>query len=170
MRKLFGNNKIECPCPTWVPDKVENINTIYDRLAFYTNHKKHFVVYEHGTGVYPGKAGSDPIECDSILMSVVMNPPNFKVSPMKDGNFLVGFKGPVYGVVLGDFYHENKNIIINNVSSGGLLPGEKLLKPESDAPIPVDHYYIGLYARAKLYADAESHVGISLVHNPIKNI
>jgi hypothetical protein len=167
MRKLFGNKKIECPCPIWVPDRVEDIKIIYDRLAFYTNNKKHFVVYEYGTGVYPKKAECDPIECDSILMSVVMNPPNFKVTPMKDGNFLVGFKGPVYGVVLGDFYQEYKDLIINNVLSGGLLPGEKLLKPESDFSIPEDHYYIGLYARAKLYADAESHISISLVHDHI---
>ena len=169
MRKLFGEKKIECPSPRWVPDKVEDIKLIYDRLGFYTDLKRSFVVYKHGTGVFPEKSACDPSECDSLLMSVVMNPPDFKVTPMKDGNFLVGFAGPVYGVVIGEFFKKNKDRIINRVSLGGLLPGERLLRPDSSIPTPEDHYYIGLYARAKLYADAESTASISLIYEAGKS-
>lgn len=163
MRKLFGDKKIEYPCPSWVPDRIEDIDKVYDRLAAYTNQTRHFVVYKYGTGVYPEKTICDPIECDNLLLSAVKNPPDFNVTPMKDGNFLVGFHGPVYGIVLGRFYRDNKDGIKRNVVPGGLLPGEKLIKPDSDYSIPEDHYYIGLYARAKLYADAAT-TNIALVY------
>lgn len=94
-------------------------------------------------------------EYTATLQAVTNMRPDFKVLDMNDYNFLVRFAGPVSGVVLRDFYDQNKLVIEKAVSEGGLLPGETLIFGENGS-VPDVHYYTGLYARAKLYRDADN--------------
>ncbi|MGL3214245.1 hypothetical protein [Bradyrhizobium sp. BR 1433] len=81
--------------------------------------------------------------------------PDFNVRAMEDGNFFVRFKGPVTGIVLGSFYDAHRGTIRIGVDPGALLPGEEV-RPGTEAQLPREHYYVGLYARSKLFVDAES--------------
>jgi hypothetical protein len=77
-------------------------------MAHYTDQRKGFLVYEHGTAVFDDSpSGTDIITCNASLLEVVTHSPDFSVRPMRDGNFLVSFRGPVYGLVDGAFAKQN---------------------------------------------------------------
>ncbi len=149
---------IDIPKPNWQPSEVESLEDIKARACEYTNFQRAFVIYQSGTVVfffffYPRRAE----DYNVILVSVVLQPPDFSVVPTKDNYYLFRFLGPVVGIVLSDFFVLNRDSILRNISDGGLLPGEHLL-PRDDHQIQKEHYYIGLYARAKLYSDVTSQI------------
>lgn len=143
------------PKPTWIPDVFESASDIADRIKFYTSSRRAFVVYSYGTTVFSESAlPRDDDAYHQTICNVVVHPPDFKVMPMEDANFMIRFSGPVCGLVFGSFYHNNKSMIIAGVTAGGLLHGETLLSPENPS-VPESHYYAGIYGRAKLYRDVE---------------
>jgi hypothetical protein len=148
---------MDYPRITWKPDIDVGVGAIASKIAFFTGNQKPFVVYKNGTCIFPSIVDENCDEhCNEFLKAVVFQRPDFEVSKMEDGSYLVSFAGPVYALVLNDEYEKNRDYIVASINQGGLLPGEKILSGNSkDAP--VDHYYIGLFARARLYADvAES--------------
>jgi len=140
----------------WQPDVIENPATIAELGARYTGRSRAFVVYEFGTLVFSDTNVPRSIEeYDATLLAAVVSPPSFTVQDMQLGNFLVRFKGPVTGLVLGDFYRSHNTEIRNGIDTGGLILGEKV-QVDTQSPVPEEHYYIGLYARSKLFADARN--------------
>ena len=124
-------------------------------MAHYTDRRKGFLVYEHGTAVFDDSpSGPDIITCNASLLEVVTHHPDFSVMPMRDGNFIVRFRGPVYGLVDGVFARQNPQQLMSEALKLGLLPSEALLQSNDEA-IKAGHHAIGLYARASLYLDAE---------------
>lgn len=143
------------PRPSWRPDAVENTGTVADRLLEYTDRRRAFAVFRFGTAVFSDSSLPRIDEdYERTLSAVVQQSPDFKVVPMKDGNLLVRFAGPVTGLVLRDFFAIYHSEIRQCVERGGLLSGEQLLTPGQHQEVE-DHYYAGLYARAKLYRDVE---------------
>ena len=141
---------------SWQPDAVEDPIAIAKLAAFYTGRTRAFVVYKSGTIVFSDTTQPRPDgDYDATLLAAVSEPPSFNVQEMREGNFLVRFKGPVTGLVLGDFYDEHREAIRVGVDSGALLPGEEV-RAGTESPVPRKHYYVGLYARSKLYADVQS--------------
>jgi hypothetical protein len=146
------------PTPVWRPIRAEVPDWFVDRMAHYTNQRKGFLVYEHGTAVFDDSpSGPDIIRCNASLLEVVTHSPDFSVRPMRDGNFLVSFRGPVYGLVDGVFAKQNRQQLMSDALKLGLLPSEALLQSNDEA-IKAGHHAIGLYARANLYLDAKSQV------------
>jgi hypothetical protein len=146
------------PVPPWKPDLVEDVGLVTNKLRDYTNGVRAFVVYKCGTAVFSDTAAGRPDQdYEATLVAVGHQAPDFRVLPMKDGNYLVRFSGPVCGVVLGDFYGEHAKEIREKIGKGGLLPGEQVLDAR-EVSAPVEHYYIGLFARAKLYRDIEEKI------------
>src|SRR6185369_12059035 len=95
------------PTPAWRPIRVEVPEWFVDRMAHYTDRRKGFLVYEHGTAVLDDSlSGADIIRCNASLLEVVTHHPDFTVMPMRDGNFVVRFRGPVYGLVDGAFVQQ----------------------------------------------------------------
>ena len=138
----------------WRPAEIESPAMVAALAEKYTSAARAFVVYAHGTIVYSDSgAPRDDVAYHATLLEAVRDRPNFTVQEMKDGNFLVRFKGPVTGIVLAAFYEARRHEIRSSVEGGGLLDGERVVAG-TDAPIPSEHYYIGLYCRAKLFADA----------------
>lgn len=149
------------PRLTWRPTRTESREWFVDRMSHYTNRLKAFLLYRHGTVVYDGGPnGPSPAVCDAALADVVTHSPDFSVMPMLDGNFLVRFRGPVFGLVSGAFAKENMARISAEATSRGLLPGEAILQPDA-ALVKAGHHVIGLYARASLYLDAESPIVVA---------
>ena len=129
-----------------------------DRMAHYTDRQRSFLVYEHGTAVFDnGSSEPDIAKCNAALLDVVTHAPDFSVRPMRDGNFVVDFKGPVYGLVDGAFFRQNRPQLSLDAKKYGLFPTEKLLYPSEDS-VRAGEHVIGLYARANLYLDVESPV------------
>ena len=144
------------PKPEWIPTQVEELRDIEARICEYTSRKRAFVIYRSGTIVFSDTfRPRDDEDYSTTLEAVVIQPPDFTVMPMQDGNYLVRFVGPVTGVVLSRFFESHKDSIQASLATGGLLPGEQL-RPADGQEIQQDHYYVGLYARAKLYADVVS--------------
>jgi hypothetical protein len=144
------------PRPTWSPRDVEGVADIANCMKTYTNESRAFVIYSYGTTVVAESAMLHEDDAfHRTLQAAVTGSPDFRVMAMNDGNFLVRFAGPVCGLVLADHYKMHQSDIMANAASGGLLPGELFLTPQH-LPIPESHYYVGLYARAKLYADVDA--------------
>lgn len=147
---------MDLPQPTWEPVDVESVSEIVERMRVYTDEKRAFVAYKFGTVVFSDSSSArSDVDYETTLMSVVHQPPDFKVMPMEDGNLLVRFAGPVSGLVLAKHYADRLDEIRSNVVSGGLLPGEQLVTP-TEIKADKDHYFAGVYARAKLYRDTAS--------------
>lgn len=143
------------PMPAWKPELVEDVELVAEKLREYTNGGRAFVVYQCGTAVFSDTAAERPDQdYEATLVAVAHQAPDFSVLPMQGGNYLVRFAGPVCGLVLGAFYAEHAGEIRRQIELGGLLPGEQLMEG-GERSNPVEHYYIGLFARAKLYRDVE---------------
>ena len=141
------------PRPSWTPRIVEDLDEIADRCAEYTDFCRAFAVFKWGTAIYSLSRTERPdAEYKQILAMVVRTSPDFAVSRMKDGNFLASFVGPVSGVVLRKTLDTHAAEIFENAPRGGLLPDEHLI-PTADTTH--EKYCVGLYARARLYQDAE---------------
>lgn len=141
------------PMPAWKPELVEDTALVARKMREYTNDGRAFVVYQCGTVVFSDTAANHPDQdYEATLVAVAHQAADFNVMPMQDGNYLVRFAGPVCGLVVGDFYAAHAKEIKEKIESGGLLSGEQVMDA-GEATAPVDHYYIGLFARAKLYRD-----------------
>lgn len=146
------------PMPAWEPERVEDAELVAQKMREYTNGGRAFVVYQCGTTVFSDTATECPdLDYEATLFAVAHQAPDFRVMPMQDGNYIVRFAGPVCGLVMGDFYSEHANEIRGKIDSGGLLSGEQVMRA-GEVPVPAEHYYIGLFARAKLYRDVNEKV------------
>jgi hypothetical protein len=146
------------PRPSWRPIRREGPDWFVDRMAHYTDRQKGFLVYQHGTAVFDDSLSEpDVAACNTALLDVVTHHPDFSIMPMRDGNFLVSFRGPVFGLVDGEFVEQSQQQLLSDAMKHGMFPGEALLPPSADA-VKAGHHAIGLYARANLYLDAESQV------------
>lgn len=146
------------PMPAWKPERIEDAQLVAQKMREFTNGGRAFVVYQCGTAVFSDTATERPDQdYEATLVAVAHQAPDFRVMPMQDGNYLVRFAGPVCGLVMGDFYAENAREIREKIDSGGLLTGEQVMET-GEGSVPEDHYYIGLFARAKLYRDVSEKV------------
>ncbi|SEO30956.1 hypothetical protein [Bradyrhizobium sp. OK095] len=156
------------PAPTWGGlIRAEAPGWFLDRMAHYTDRQRSFLVYEHGTAVFDnGSSEPDIAKCNAALLDVVTHMPDFSVRPMRDGNFIVEFRGPVYGLVEGTFFKQNRQQLSLDAKKHGLFPTEKLLYP-SEESVKAGEHVIGLYARANLYLDVESPVVVGRFTPPV---
>jgi hypothetical protein len=139
----------------WQPELVESPETVAKLAALYTSASRAFAVFRSGTIVFSdGRASRSDEDYIATLSDAISGAPNFNVQEMKQGAFLVRFRGPVTGVVISEFYEKHRESIRKHLDTGALLPGETVLAG-TRASVPDEHYYVGLYARCKLFADAE---------------
>lgn len=143
------------PKPTWKPMKVESPASVGERMCEYTDRKRAFVVFRFGTVVFSdsNQERSD-VDYFATLRASVMQSPDFRVIPMQDGNLLVRFVGPVTGFVDVSFFSVHESDILSGIKEGGLLPGEHLMTSMGHTDVQ-NHYFSGIYARAKLFRDVE---------------
>lgn len=140
----------------WQPTSVEDPVRIAEAAAFYTGRSRAFVIYKSGTIVFSDTGCARPDgDYNATLLDAVNGAPNFNVREMQDGNLLVRFKGPVTGLVLGSFYDAHREAIRIGVDAGALLPNEEV-RSSTEAQLPKKHYYVGMYARCKLFLDVSS--------------
>jgi hypothetical protein len=140
----------------WQPTVFEDPLSIARVAAIYTSQSRAFVVYSAGTIVFSDtRSARLDADYEATLLDAANGAPDFDVREMEGGNFVVRFRGPVTGIVLGSFYDSHREAIRTGVDAGALLPGERV-QPGNEAQIPREHYYVGLYARSKLFVDLKS--------------
>lgn len=136
--------KTETPKPSWTPSLVEDLGAIEELAAVYSSGAHAFVVYGAGTVVFSDTAQPrGDGDYDATLEEVVNHPPDFKVMPMQDGNYLVRFAGPVTGIVIAEFFQQHEETILSGLNEGGLLPSEQLVAPD-DSQTSDENYCVGL--------------------------
>lgn len=142
------------PVLSWQPAVTERAEEVCALAANYTSGRRAFVVFRSGTVVYSdSERHREDADYVATLEAAIAQSPDFKVMPMQDGNLLVRFAGPVAGIVVASFYAANSDVIAKGIVEGGFLPGESVIA--GGASEPSEHQYrAGLYARAKMYADA----------------
>jgi hypothetical protein len=91
------------PVPKWKPDIVQPIDQIIDRISFYTDRKRDFAVFAHGTCVIlaSGLTKEEAVaEAAAVLSKIYHYHPDMNPRAMDDGNVLVQYNHPAVNVVL----------------------------------------------------------------------
>ena len=120
-----------------------------ERMQFFSDRKLYFVLYENGTCIFMKQNDRVSVICNAAMDVVAGSPPDFSVRDMKDGNYLVAFKDPVHALVLREEFERDRPLVEAN-EANLKLPSEALAAPKGTSPA---HLLVGLYARARLFAD-----------------
>jgi hypothetical protein len=144
------------PVPKWKPTVPVDIERTIATFAHYTDRKKLFVVFEHGTCVVVPEASQDPeAEAKQLLDRVYNFHPDFDPRQMDDGNFSVSYFQPAYSVVFSDEFKANREYIDAN-HLDGVVRDEVLLNAAGRPNTFDDRGKIGLFGRARMFMDAQS--------------
>ncbi len=104
------------PKPAWKPTLPVDIARTVQAFAYYTDRKKVFAVFRHGTCVLVPDASTDPDhDARSILDKVYRYHPDFNPRTMDDGHFLVSYSQPAFSVVFKDEFDNHRDYIEGNV-------------------------------------------------------
>jgi hypothetical protein len=93
------------PVPKWRPSIVQPLDRIVERVAYYTDGRRDFAVFTHGTCVLLSGGLSEEqatAEAKDILSKIFSEHPDMKPVGMKDGNICVQYNYPAINVVLAD--------------------------------------------------------------------
>jgi hypothetical protein len=61
------------PTPAWRPVRAEILDWFIERMAHYTDQRKGFLIYEHGTAVFDDSlSGPNVVACNALLVNVVI--------------------------------------------------------------------------------------------------
>jgi len=159
LASLFGQSKKPDdfpPKPKWKPDVPVNIAVVADRASYYTDKKKTVVIFRFGTCVIlPADSVKPEDEAKAVLDRVFNYHPDFNPQTMDDGNFAVSYSQPnCFSVVTKDEFEKNRDYIRKNHLEG-LVRDEVLLNAEKKPNVFDDRGMIGLFARARMFMDAQ---------------
>jgi len=142
----------------WSPSVHIDVKWATSRMVRCLGAKTSFCIYANGTCVVAESPRElSQANCDRKLLSVVRGRPDFRVRTMQDGDFLVGFRGPVLSIVSGQVLRGNRQVLSAEALAEGLLTGEKFVVPTTSGGDDLD-FLAGLYSRANLFQDARQPV------------
>ena len=159
---LFGQKKEKAkddfpPVPKWEPSIVIPQERIIDRLHYYADGKKDFVVFKNGTcvliqdGLNDEEAKSEAFE---TLSKIINYHPDMNPLNMDDGNILVQYNHPAYNVVLSDIADQNMDTIKER-HLDALTRDEVLMTPQG--PNKFDEFGMkALWGRCYFFMDAKN--------------
>jgi len=119
------------PVPNWRPSFSEPLDKVADRLRYYTDEKRDFVVFENGTCAIINDGLSDQAAAAAAtktLSKIFHFHPDMNPLNMDDGNVLVRYNHPAVNVVLADIAF-NHWAEIEARHQDGLTPDEVLITP-----------------------------------------
>jgi len=166
---LFGGEKPKKdadfpPLPEWEPDIKLPQDKIIDRFSYYTDGKKDFVVFTHGTCVIVTNGLSDDDakkEATATLSKTFNYHPDMKPVKMDDGNILVQDNHPAYNVVLEEVTKKHMKIIEANHQKA-LARAEVLITPLGNNKF--DEFGMkALFGRCYFFMDAKQPVVTKVV-------
>ncbi|MBI5622537.1 MAG: tetratricopeptide repeat protein [Elusimicrobia bacterium] len=153
---LLEDGPTEVLLPEWRPAFRQPLDRIIDRMAYYTNHKHDFVVFEHGTCVLIEDGLTDEqasTQAAEVLSALLHDRVHMTSNRMDDGNMMVYYQHTAGNIVLSDIAEANWEEIDQNHLKA-LVKGEvlhtKLGKNAFD-----DSGKKALFGRTLLYMDAQ---------------
>lgn len=144
------------PKPKWKPNIRIDISSIADRASYYTDKKAIVVIFRNGTCVVLAADLVNPEEkAKGVLDRVYKYHPDFTPNTMDDGNFMVSYsQRNCFSVVTKKEFENNREYIRKN-HLDGIVKDEVLLNSNRKAAAFDDRSMIGLFARARMFMDAE---------------
>jgi hypothetical protein len=143
------------PIPIWKPSFSLPLDRIVDRLRYYTNSKRDFVVFENGTCAIVSNGLSDQIAASAateILDKIFRFHPDMQPLSMDDGNIIVQYNHPAINVVIAEIAEANwPEIEARHLD--GLTPDEVLITPLGNNVFD-DFGKMALLGRSYMFMDA----------------
>jgi hypothetical protein len=145
------------PVPAWRPSFTQPLETIMDRLSYYTDGKRDFVAFKNGTCVILENGTSDADAeafAHKVLADIYRYHPDMNPNPMDDGNILVGYHHPAVNVVIREIVQTNLDEVEDR-HLDGLTASEVLMTPLG----PNKFDTVGkqaLLGRAYMFMDAQN--------------
>lgn len=129
------NPKASAPVP-WNPEESVDIPRTLAKFQYYTNHRKAFVVFKHGTCVViPDLSPAPEHDAKAILRQLRSTMVDWTPHLMDDGNFTVSYAEPAYSIV----FKEEADL-------------HQLVSPEKETR----YFGVGVFGRARLFLDLEN--------------
>jgi hypothetical protein len=145
------------PIPKWKPTIRQPLEQVIDRVRYYTNGKRDFAVFTHGTCVIVTNGLSEAgaiSEANAILAKIFHYHPDMNPRQMDDGNVGVGYNHPAINVVLEDVVKANWPEIEKN-HLDALAKDEVLITP--GGPNNFDDFgKKALFGRCFMFMDAQN--------------
>ena len=163
-RKLGSENSPDDfpPKPKWKPNLPVDIERTIQTFAYYSDKKQAFAVFQNGTCVLiPDGSSNTEGTAKEILNKVYNFHPDFNPQAMDDGNFMVSYSQPAYSIVFKDEFEKNRDYIEQN-HLDGVVRAEVLLNAKHEANKFDDIGKIGLFARARMFLDAQNPVVVEI--------
>lgn len=103
------------PVPKWQPTIVQPLEEIIDRVAHYTNRKRDFAVFRHGTCVILPEnelfEDQAAVVAKDVLDKIYNYHPDMDPKAMKDGNIAILYNLPAINVVLSSIVEAHWEVI-----------------------------------------------------------
>ncbi len=141
---------IKCPVALACPPDIDRV---LKAVQHYSDGKPNpVVVFLNGTCVFADAESDIQASARKFLVEAGPASSDCVVHEMDDGNFLVGFSERVFGVVLRQEFDALRSTIIDELNTAAANAEEVILRRPND---PLDHAYIGLFARTRCVRDIE---------------
>jgi hypothetical protein len=166
---LFGGEKPKKdaefpPVPEWEPDIKLPQDKIIERFSYYTDGKKDFVIFVHGTCAIVSDGLSDDDarkEATATLVKIFNYHPDMNPVKMDDANILVQYNQPAYNVVLEEIAKKNMKTIEANHQKA-LTRAEVLITPLGNNKF--DEFGMkALFGRCYFFMDAKKPLVMKVV-------
>jgi hypothetical protein len=145
------------PVPPWRPDIVQPLNTLVERIRYYTNGLKDFAIFENGTFAILADGLSDveaEMAAKDALRKVFHAHPDMNPLTMKDGNVLVRYNHDVGNVVLDAIVQANW-LEIERMHQQAIATAEVLITPLGQNVFD-DFGKKSLFGRCYMFMDAQN--------------
>lgn len=152
------------PVPTWHPSFEQPLDEVVGRVSYYTNGRRDFVVFAHGTCVILEDGLADAAATAfalKTLAQILGSHPDMNPTPMDDGNILVRYNHPAVNVVLKEVATAHWSEI-EKMHLAGLTESEVLITPLGSNKFD-DFGKQALLGRAYMFLDAQ-HPKINAIH------
>jgi len=144
------------PAPKWRPAFAAPITQIIDRVSYYTDRKRDFAIFKHGTCALlpPGLTDVAAVaEAKVILHNIFHFHPDMNPRQMDDGNIAIQYNHPAINVVISDFAKANWPEIERN-HQDALAASEVLITPLGHNKFDT-FGKMALYGRCFMFMDAQ---------------
>ena len=156
------------PVPDWKPEIAQSIESIIERMVYYTDKKKDLAFFQNGTCVILDDGLSD-IEAEQfaneVLSQIYNFHPDMDPTSMDDGNIVVQYNHPAMNVVLENHVNKHWEEIEEN-HQRALATDEVLITPLGNNVFD-DIGKKALFGRCFMFLDAQKPVVIKIVRKSI---
>jgi hypothetical protein len=154
------------PVPKWRPSFAVSNDQVIDRIAYYTDRKKDFAVFTHGTCVIlPSGLSNAEAEsaAESVLHKIFHFHPDMNPRKMDDDNIAIQYNQPAINVVIVEFAKAHW-VEIDRNHQDALAASEVLITPLG--PNKFDDFgKMALFGRCYMFMDAQKPQVIRVVRS-----